>query len=135
NKILHTVQPKIHDIWYWLIPFSNGRSSIGVVGDVDLFGSSDEPLMDTLRSTCDAAPNLQRLLGNAQWDTPANLISGYSASVRSLHGPGFALLGNAAEFLDPVFSSGVTIALRSAKLAADALHRQLSGETVDWQRD
>ncbi|CAM3784546.1 NAD(P)/FAD-dependent oxidoreductase [Bordetella tumulicola] len=135
NKILITVHPKIRDIWYWLIPFSNGRSSIGVVGDVNLFGSSDEPLMDTLRSTCDAAPNLQRLLGNAQWDTPANLISGYSASVRSLHGPGFALLGNAAEFLDPVFSSGVTIALRSSKLAADALHRQLSGETVDWQRD
>ena len=69
------------------------------------------------------------------WDTPANTIGGYAASVTRLHGAGFALLGNAAEFLDPVFSSGVTIALRSSKLAADALHRQLGGETVDWQAD
>ena len=135
DKILISVHPKIRSIWYWLIPFSNGRSSIGVVGGSELYGGADEPLMDTLRHMCDSAPNLRRLLRNAHWDTPANTIGGYSASVRSLHGPGFALLGNAAEFLDPVFSSGVTIALRSSKLAADALHRQLSGETVDWQAD
>lgn len=135
DKILISVHPRIHSIWYWLIPFSNGRSSIGVVGGADLYGAADEALMDTLRGMCDAAPNLRRLLANANWDTPANTIGGYAASVRTLHGPGFALLGNAAEFLDPVFSSGVTIALRSSKLAADALHRQLSGEQVDWQTD
>ena len=43
------------------------------------------------------------------------------------------MLGNAGEFLDPVFSSGVTIALRSAHLAACVLVRQLSGAAVDWQ--
>ena len=52
-----------------------------------------------------------------------------------MHGKGFALLGNAAEFLDPVFSSGVTIAMRSASMAANLLHRQLSGESVDWEQD
>ena len=41
-------------------------------------------------------------------------------------------MGNAGEFLDPVFSSGVTIALKSAELAVKALDRQLQGETVDW---
>jgi flavin-dependent dehydrogenase len=50
-------------------------------------------------------------------------------------GPGFALLGNAAEFLDPVFSSGITIAMKSASLAAQVLDRQLKGEAVDWQRE
>mgnify|MGYP003694660813 CR=1 FL=1 len=53
-------------------------------------------------------------------------------SVTRLHGDGFVLLGNAAEFLDPVFSSGVTIAMQSASLAAHAIDRQLQGETVDW---
>jgi hypothetical protein len=53
--------------------------------------------------------------------------------VSRLHGAGFALLGNAAEFLDPVFSSGVTIALKSAKLAADLLDQQFRGEPADWQ--
>jgi flavin-dependent dehydrogenase len=50
-----------------------------------------------------------------------------------LHGDGFALLGNAGEFLDPVFSSGVTIAMKSAALAADLLGRRFRGETVNWE--
>lgn len=78
---------------------------------------------------------MSKVLGNAVWDTPAREINGYSANVKSLHGPGFALLGNAAEFLDPVFSSGVTIAMRSASMAAGLLHRQLEGETVDWETE
>jgi flavin-dependent dehydrogenase len=66
---------------------------------------------------------------------PVNRIGGYSANVERLHGPGFALLGNAGEFLDPVFSSGVTIALRSAHLATQVLLRQLEGEQVNWAAD
>lgn len=133
DKILISVHPEQRGIWYWLIPFSDGRSSFGVVGGQDLLSGPDEDLMATLRALADAAPNLKRILRHAIWDTPANTIGGYAASVTRLHGPGYALLGNAAEFLDPVFSSGVTIALRSSKLAADALHRQLGGEAVDWQ--
>ena len=60
---------------------------------------------------------------------------GYSANVKSLWGKGFALLGNAGEFLDPVFSSGVTIAFKSASLATQCLAREFAGETVDWQAD
>ncbi len=77
-------------------------------------------------------PSLRRLLANARWDTPARQIVGYSANVKSLCGPGYALLGNAGEFLDPIFSSGVTIAFKSASLAAAVLERQFAGETVDW---
>src|SRR6185436_10939230 len=47
----------------------------------------------------------------------------------------FALLGNAGEFLDPVFSSGVTIAFKSASLASACLDREFNGETVDWDKD
>jgi flavin-dependent dehydrogenase len=134
-KILISVHPDEPGIWYWLIPFSDGRCSLGVVGGESLLGDSAAQPMATLRALVDAAPNLRRLLASAVWDTPANTIGGYAASVTRLHGPGYALLGNAAEFLDPVFSSGVTIALHSSKLATDALHRQLHGETVDWEAD
>ena len=78
-------------------------------------------------------PFLARVLANAEWDTPARGLSGYAANVKSMYGPGFALLGNAAEFLDPVFSSGITIAMRSASMAAEVLDRQLRGATVDWR--
>jgi flavin-dependent dehydrogenase len=52
-----------------------------------------------------------------------------------LSGPGYALLGNAGEFLDPIFSSGVTIAFKSASLAAALVPRQLAGATVDWEQE
>jgi len=135
EKILISVHPQKRGIWYWTIPFSNGRCSVGVVGEPALLDDSGEGLMSALQRLVDEAPNLKRILRNAVWDTPVNTMEGYSANVTRLHGPGYALLGNAAEFLDPVFSSGVTIALRSAKLAADCLHRQLSGEKVDWQAE
>ena len=61
------------------------------------------------------------MLADAEWDTPVRELGGYAANVNAMHGKGFALLGNAAEFLDPVFSSGVTIAMRSASMAASCL--------------
>jgi flavin-dependent dehydrogenase len=62
-------------------------------------------------------------------------ITGYSSKVTKMCSPQFALLGNASEFLDPVFSSGVTIAFKSADLLIEPLLRQLKGETVDWNAD
>jgi flavin-dependent dehydrogenase len=79
--------------------------------------------------------SLRILLKNALFDEPINAITGYSANVKSLYGKGYALLGNAGEFLDPVFSSGVTIAMKSASLAAAVLDRQFKGEAVDWYAD
>ncbi|VVN97204.1 NAD(P)/FAD-dependent oxidoreductase [Pseudomonas fluorescens] len=135
EKILITTHPIHRDIWFWTIPFSNGRCSVGVVAAKEHFEGRPGDLDECLRSFIDETPSLSGVLNNAVWDTPARAIGGYSANVKTLHGPGFALLGNAAEFLDPVFSSGVTIAMRSASMAAGVLHRQLQGESVDWQSE
>lgn len=133
EKILVTVHPNLRDVWFWSIPFSNGRCSVGVVAAAERFKDKPVDLDACLRAFIDETPSLSRVLQHAIWDTPARTIGGYAASVKTLHGKGFALLGNAAEFLDPVFSSGVTIAMRSASMAADVLHRQLQGEDVDWE--
>ncbi|AMB81407.1 NAD(P)/FAD-dependent oxidoreductase [Pseudomonas paraversuta] len=135
EKILITTHPTQRDIWFWTIPFSNGRSSVGVVAAAEHFVGRSQNPDQCLRSFIEQTPSLGRVLANAVWDTPARTLGGYSANVKTLHGPGFALLGNAAEFLDPVFSSGVTIAMRSASMAAAVLHRQLQGEAVDWQTE
>ncbi|WP_454833744.1 NAD(P)/FAD-dependent oxidoreductase [Pseudomonas lini] len=135
EKILITTHPTQRDIWFWTIPFSNGRCSVGVVAAAEHFEGRTENLDDCLRGFIAETPSLAGVLNNAVWDTPARTIGGYSANVKTLHGQGFALLGNAAEFLDPVFSSGVTIAMRSASMAAGVLHRQLQGESVDWQTE
>lgn len=135
EKILISIHPEHRDIWFWLIPFSNGRCSLGVVGEPSHYAGRPEDLDACLKGFIAETPNLRRLLANAVWDTPARVLGGYSANVKTLHGPGFALLGNAAEFLDPVFSSGVTIAMRSASMAAAVLDRQLNGETPDWESE
>ncbi|MCL1478848.1 NAD(P)/FAD-dependent oxidoreductase [Marinobacter sp. M3C] len=135
DKILITVHPKWRDVWFWLIPFANGRCSVGVVAKPEFIESRDGEPLDVLQEIVGEDPNLSALLANAEWDMPVRPIQGYSCNVKQLWGTNYALLGNAAEFLDPVFSSGVTIAMKSASLAAQALHRQFSGETVDWQAD
>ena len=132
NKILITTHPKNVDVWFWLIPFSNGRCSLGVVAEPALLAHLQGSEQERLRAMVAETPSLAELLKDAQWDTPGNTLKGYSANVKSLWGQGFALLGNAGEFLDPVFSSGVTIALKSASLAAPLVSETLKGQPVDW---
>ncbi|KQV91676.1 NAD(P)/FAD-dependent oxidoreductase [Rhizobacter sp. Root1221] len=135
HKIRVTVHPKFPDVWYWTIPFSNGRCSLGVVAHNEFLSQYTGTETERLRAIVAEDPGLSALLANAVWDTPARQIVGYAANVKSLWGNRFALLGNAGEFLDPVFSSGVTIAFKSASLASDCLRREAAGDTVDWQRD
>jgi flavin-dependent dehydrogenase len=132
NKIRINVQPNNGDLWYWLIPFSDGRSSIGVVGNMSALAKSRGEEIDRLRALIAADRATDRLLEQARWDTPVRQIVGYASNVKALCDRGYALLGNAGEFLDPIFSSGVTIAFKSASLAAALIPRQLAGVAVDW---
>ncbi len=135
EKILITVHPEHHDIWYWLIPFSNGRSSVGVVAPKSFMTNIDGDLEQQLKTMLSQGGKLAQLLDNSVFDTRFASIEGYSCDVKSLHGPRFALLGNAGEFLDPVFSSGITIALKSASLAAAVTDKELSGQQPDWEAE
>ncbi|WP_022943857.1 NAD(P)/FAD-dependent oxidoreductase [Pseudoalteromonas ruthenica] len=134
NKILISVHPQHRDIWYWLIPFADGSASLGVVGEPEYF---DEALSEqqNLWRLVGQEPNLAALLDSAQAITDTQRLGGYSADVSRLYGKRYALLGNAGEFLDPVFSSGVTIALKSASLAAPVVDGFLRGEKVDFDKD
>jgi flavin-dependent dehydrogenase len=135
NKIQVVVHPKNKDVWFWVIPFSKQRCSIGCVAPREFFAAYPADPSARLKQLVAEEPFMARLFGNAVWDTPVRTLEGYAANVKTMTGPGFALLGNAAEFLDPVFSSGVTIAMRSASTAAAVLDRQLRGEKVDWKQD
>lgn len=135
DKILITIHPVHTDVWYWLIPFADGRCSVGVVADKKYFPDSDLSSEEIIKKFIAEAPELNTLLNDAVFDTPVQQLSGYSSNVKSLWGDRFALLGNAGEFLDPVFSSGVTIAMKSASLSAPLIDRQLQGEAVNWETE
>lgn len=135
NKILISVHPDNHDVWYWLIPFSNGICSFGIVGEPEFFDNYPDDKIEAIKQLASEEAGLQQLLANAEYPNPAGELGGYSANVKHLATSHYALLGNAGEFLDPVFSSGVTIAMKSAQYAAECVVRQLNGEKVDWQQD
>ncbi|WGS49051.1 NAD(P)/FAD-dependent oxidoreductase [Paraburkholderia sp. D15] len=132
NKICVATHPERRDVWFWMIPLAGGRSSVGCVAEASFLDVPEAERDAKLRALIRQEPTFNRLIGEAPFLMPVRHIGGYAANVERLHGPGYALLGNAGEFLDPVFSSGVTIALRSAHLAVQTLNRQLDGESIDW---
>ncbi|WP_425918838.1 NAD(P)/FAD-dependent oxidoreductase [Acinetobacter sp. TSRC1-2] len=138
EKILITVHAKDQRAWYWLIPFADGRSSFGVVAEQDFFeqygfdGSADYDVEALLKRILADDESLSQVLRHAKFDTPVRTLVGYSANVKHLADRNYALLGNAGEFLDPVFSSGVTIALKSSSLAIPLVDQVLQGQTVNW---
>jgi flavin-dependent dehydrogenase len=135
NKILVSIHPENKDIWYWLIPLSDTKCSLGVVGEPHLLGDTKHNLQDLLMSMVKQEPSLSYLLSDAEILRDCALLNGYSANVSTLATDKFALLGNAGEFLDPVFSSGVTIAMQSASMAVKCAVRQLNGTAVNWEEE
>jgi len=121
--------------WIWVIPFSNGNTSVGYVGSPEFFEDFTGTPEEQFRKLINAQPELKdRFSGSDMLWEPRTLQS-WSATTDTFYGKGFVLTGNVTEFLDPVFSSGVTLASVSAQLAANLVIRQLRGETVDWQNE
>lgn len=118
--------------WLWVIPFSNGVTSVGAVASPEFFEKYPANPTERLREIIAGDRAAGQRLRDAAFLWEPQKLSGYSAAVKRLHGPGYCLVGNATEFLDPVFSSGVTLALDSGARAAKLVVRQLAGETPDW---
>jgi len=121
--------------WIWIIPFSNGKTSVGVVAEPEFFARYSGDPEAQLRAMLMSEPNTAARLKDMEVVFPPQRITGFACSVKKLFGPQFALAGNATEFLDPIFSSGVTLAMESGLCAARVAARQLRGEAVDWQTD
>src|SRR5690606_31277320 len=120
------------ETWLWVIPFSNGTTSIGCVGPTDYMESFEGSNAERLRRMFDLSDHYRNRFENVDFSFEPVMIKNYSKSVKQLHGKGYALTGNSAEFLDPVFSSGVTFATESGLLAAKLFARELRGEKVNW---
>lgn len=121
--------------WIWIIPFSNGLTSVGVVAGAEFFARFPGEPEAQLRAILMSEPNAAARLGDMKIVFPPQRIKGFACSVKQLFGPRYALAGNATEFLDPIFSSGVTLAMESGLCAAQVTARQLRGESVDWQSE
>lgn len=124
-----------NDAWIWVIPFADGITSVGIVSTEKYFEEMNLNDEDFWNHIINNNVNAKERFKNAKKVRPVGKIGGYSSNVKTMHGKGFALAGNATEFLDPVFSSGVTLALVSGDLAADLIAKELNGEEVNWQTE
>ncbi len=125
----------IHDggAWLWIIPFADCRASVGVVADPKFYaGFPDEPA-DALEAIIRSDRNASRRLEAMELSFEPLSIESYSIAVERLYGDGYCIVGNATEFLDPVFSSGVSLAMQSANRASKCVIEQLATGVTDWQ--
>lgn len=134
NRILAIVhQPKT---WVWVIPFSTGISSLGFVGSPEFFEEhKDKSKEEQLRFLINSESHLKERFGEQKFVFEPKILEGWSVTTEQFFGDGFVLTGNVTEFLDPMFSSGVTLATASSQRAAHLVIKQLNGEKVDWQEE
>ncbi|RPD98576.1 NAD(P)/FAD-dependent oxidoreductase [Aureibaculum marinum] len=122
-------------VWIWVIPFSNGNTSIGVVGPTEFIESYKGNTTEMLSEMLKLSKHYYNRFKGVDFLFDPICIKNYSKSVKQLYGEGYALTGNSSEFLDPVFSSGVAFATESSLVAAKLVARQLNGEKVDWENE
>ncbi len=132
---LITFDVVMDEVWLWVIPFSNGNTSIGFVGPTEFIESFEGTNTERLREMLKISDYYYDRLKNQEFLFEPHIIKNYSKAVKQLYGNGYALTGNSAEFLDPVFSSGVTFATESGLKAAKLIAKELNGEKVDWEED
>ena len=134
NRITIIVHEK--GIWIWVIPFSNGNTSVGFVGEPQFFESTDGLAPEEqLRALLETQPYLAERMKDVEFIFEPKSIQSWSSTTNKFYGDGFVLTGNVTEFLDPVFSSGVTLATVSSQTAAHLVIKKLQGENVDWETE
>ena len=108
--------------WFWFIPLADGMTSVGAVTwPYYLKTRNKKPLEQFLRDTIALCAPLRERLQHAQLGSPVEATGNYSYVCDRTHGSNYLLLGDAYAFIDPVFSSGVMLAMHSAFVGADTV--------------
>ncbi|MTE21417.1 NAD(P)-binding protein [Streptomyces sp. TRM43335] len=107
----------VADTWVWQIPITDTITSVGVVSQKSRFKSFGGDREKFFWETVASRPELLDALKNSEQVKPLKTEGDYSYGMRRVTGDGFVLIGDAARFVDPIFSSGVSVALNSARIA------------------
>lgn len=122
-------------VWIWIIPFSTGITSLGFVGDPSFFNDYPGDTEQQLRALIAAEPYLKERFKDVTFLFEPRVLESWSATTDRFYGDGFVLTGNVTEFLDPVFSSGVTLATVSSQIAGKLVVEKLNGRNIDWENE
>jgi len=107
--------------WFWIIPLSDGTTSVGAVCWPYYMKSRKSDPTTFFHETIALCPAIAERLQDAELVTPVTATGNYTYTSEHMWGEGYIMLGDAFAFIDPVFSSGVYLAMNSAFLGADAV--------------
>jgi flavin-dependent dehydrogenase len=105
--------------WFWMIPLDAEKTSVGLVQSLDHFRASGLKPEEFFEHIVATTPELQRRLGQAERVSEYYFAGDYTYRYLQNAGPRWLLIGDAAGFIDPIFSSGVMLAVKSGRLAAE----------------
>lgn len=112
--------------WFWFIPLRDGTTSVGAVCWPAYLASRKTDPTTFFMSTITMAPEIAHRLMDAELTAPVTATGNYSYTATRMSGPGYLMVGDAWAFIDPVFSSGVYLAMNSAALGADVVDAVLA---------
>ena len=118
------------DRWFWIIPLTPTRTSVGVVLDGEIFKRSKTSAEQFLEDAIAEQPLLTQRMTNAHRASTVHVAADFSYRNSQLFGDRWLLIGDAAGFIDPIFSSGVFLAVFSGELAADSLDQVLNDPSI-----
>ena len=113
------------DFWFWMIAVTETRVSVGVVTDISKFRQLKKTPEEALDHFLQASPEMRERMQGARRVSQVYSISDYSYRNSRLTGDRWMLAGDAAGFIDPIFSTGVFLAILSGEQCADAIHEIL----------
>jgi flavin-dependent dehydrogenase len=129
--ILHT---KSKDAWFWYIPLSDGTVSVGLVGDNDFLLKRKASPEKTFLEEVKNCPGLRRRIESATSTGKYHVAKEFSYTTRQQAGDGWVLVGDAGGFIDPIYSSGVFLALKSGVMAGEAICSALAANDLSAKR-
>ena len=121
-----TLIVRYEDKWFWLIPLSESRISVGLVMDQEEFAKAKLPPAEIFERVWRGSSHMRGHMENSRPLGPMQTTSDFSYYNRRLVGPRVLRVGDAAGFMDPIFSAGVYLAMYSGRLAAHAVDRALA---------
>jgi flavin-dependent dehydrogenase len=119
--------------WFWLIGLREGKTSVGFVTRPSFVRELKVPANQLLRWAIARCPVVRQRMAHARGTADNMVLADFSYRCRPYAGPGHYLVGDAAAFLDPIFSTGVTLAMISAHHCAGLVHQQLDGRLTEAQ--
>ena len=107
--------------WFWIIPIDRDRTSIGLVMSEDAARAVDRPAAEMLQWGIETCPVMTQRCRNSEPTDVAGVAADFSYTCRPYAGPGYFLVGDAATFVDPVFSTGVCLGMMAGEHAANCI--------------